>query len=238
MYLSELRKILNNNNLPDEIKRQNKIYFEWNSLSDKLKKLDRIDVIKDYEEILKNSKVLSNNEGLEKMLKIKSSNNDFIKFLESQTFENNELKSLEKIFKSYPCLSCSILQNKFVPEYLISIIERFEESKIKNKVKREFVKHLEVVSENRTRQEEKVNSGKKKFIIERSTLKYFGIRNFQIVNSLSKIGYKYDLLNDDKGSLIITFETGEKNLGILKVVMLQANHMLKLPIRNVGFFSD
>ena len=237
-YISEIQSILNSKTLSDEIKRKNRFYLEWNSLSNKLQELDRIDAIKNYKKTLLTSKILKGNIKLEKIINIREEENVFIKYLEDINITSFEIDNFICTFKSYNGLSTSILQHKFVNDYFNKMIGKIQNKTDQNQIQEKYNLFYEIVNSNRTRPLKKEIKGKNKFKIERNTIDYFGIQNFQLINSLSNVGFDYELTNNNDGDIIIKFETIEKNLGILKIVRLKTNFRMKIPLANLGIFVD
>ncbi|NRB54087.1 MAG: hypothetical protein HRU41_40940 [Saprospiraceae bacterium] len=203
----------------------------------KLKALDRNDSIADSRKRLEEDKVLRGDENLSKLLLIKLENQEFLTFLDSFRKEDQTLERLDEIFQSHRCLGCSVLQNKFVPEFLTNLIDKIEDEEIKLKVLQRFNRYLEVVEKNRVRQLEKVNSGSQVFEIDRATITFFGFSNFQIINGLNKVGYEFELGYEDNGDLRLSFETGEKNLKIMDIILLATNRNYKIPLSKIGLFK-
>lgn len=105
------------------------------------------------------------------------------------------------------------------------------------KVLQRLIRYLEVVEKNRVRDLEKVNCGRRVFEIDRATIAFFNFSNFQIINSLNKIGHGFDLEYEDNGDFRLIFETREKNLRIMDIILLTTNRSYKIPLSKIGLFK-
>ena len=236
MSNKEIHELLQEESLSQEIKNKVKLYLEWNLLTDQLKYLDRVDSIQDYKKMYKEDKVLSGSKNLEKMILLKQENLHFIDYLNSFKTEDKNLNQLKKLFQSYHCISCSILQHKNVPTYIKKQIDKINE-RDKSQILGRFNQLLSLIEKNKMRTAEKENAGAKDFEIERATMDYFGLSYSQIINSLNKTNFKFEYQPTKNIGLNINFETGRKNLGIMNVILMATKINYKIPLMSIGQFK-
>ena len=214
-----------------------RLFFEWNSLSLRLKNFDRDSSLSFVQDSLEKCKVLSGSESEQKRINLYIANRKFIDYLTQHKSDNRTLRKIDLIFNMYNCLAIRILQEDECITYIKKLISEISKEDIQTELTLEFIKLVNSIKENDRKR--KPQSGKSsKFIIERKTIEYLKVTNFQIVNALNKMQYRYEMNSSEIGDLEVSFFRHQNRLNMLEIVLVAVKNGIKLPIRKIGRFVN
>lgn len=235
MIQDEIERVLASN-LPRGLKRKVVALFEWNNKSRTEAKTARQASIEDFKEVYENDKVLKRSSVIKNLIAIKQENQAFIDEVNSVEGDDRALNELRIVFNAYSCFSCRHLHKRFVAEFLLGLINGISALDKRTQVRNKFQSLLNTIAKHQVRSSETAMSGSKKFIIKKDTLDFFRVSNKILVELLDKVGYSYEVLVKGDGTLVVTFETGQRNLGMLEVIFVDVFEQQKLPLRYLGQF--
>ena len=237
IYKNEFIKIEKDGILSPELIKEIRFFFEWNSLSLSLKNLDRDSYLSFARDNFDNDKVLAGSESEQVRINLYIANRKFIDYLSQCKSEDYFFRRIKLIFNMYNCLAVRILQEKKCLEYIEKLIGKISNEALQTRIVVEFNKLANSIKTNK-RSRKRQSAKTSKFIIDRRTIEYLRISNFQIVNVLNTTEYIYELDSSKIGDLEISFYHPQNEMNMLEIVLISVINGIYLPIRKIGLFAN